>query len=275
MSTHHVFDTPEPTSVYVEIGSGDLSVRCDQTIETVVDVAGQDAEDVTVEQRGDQIVVLSPPNRGGFFSRGGDLSVHVTMPAGSRLGTKLGSADVTVTGRLGETMIKTGSGDVSLDAVDDDAMVETGSGDLQIDSVSGDLRTKSGSGDVEIDKVAGSASISTGSGDVEIGEAGGSVQVKSGSGDMRVREAQHDVSLSTASGDLFVDRMHRGRLQAKNVSGDIRVAIPAGIPVWTDVSSMTGSVRSTLDGAGQPEEGQDYIELRAKTVSGDIMLEQL
>jgi hypothetical protein len=34
-------------------------------------------------------------------------------------------------------------------------------------------------------------------------------------------------------------------------------------------------VRSDLEGAGEPEEGQDYIELRAKTVSGDIQLEQL
>jgi DUF4097 and DUF4098 domain-containing protein YvlB len=101
------------------------------------------------------------------------------------------------------------------------------------------------------------------------------VQVKSGSGDMRVRVAEQDVALSTASGDLVIDRMHRGQLAAKNVSGDIRVGIPAGVPVWTDISSMTGTVRSDLEGAGQPAEGQDYIELRAKTVSGDVHLEQL
>ena len=45
--------------------------------------------------------------------------------------------------------------------------------------------------------------------------------------------------------------------------------------MWTDISSVTGSVRSNLQGAGQPAEGQDYIELRAKTVSGDVYLEQL
>jgi DUF4097 and DUF4098 domain-containing protein YvlB len=92
---------------------------------------------------------------------------------------------------------------------------------------------------------------------------------------MRVREAQQDVSLSTASGDLVIDEMHRGQLAAKNVSGDIKVGIPAGVPVWTDISSMTGSVRSNLEGAGEPEEGQDFIELRAKTISGDVYLEQL
>ena len=52
---------------------------------------------------------------------------------------------------------------------------------------------------------------------------------------------------------------------AKNASGDVRVGIPAGVPVWTDVSSVTGQVHSDLQGAGEPAEGQDYIELRAKT----------
>ena len=99
--------------------------------------------------------------------------------------------------------------------------------------------------------------------------------MKSGSGDLRVREVAGDVTLTTASGDLVVDRMLRGALNAKNASGDIVVGVPAGIPVWTDVSTVSGSVRSSLQGAGEPAEGQEFVELRAKTVSGDISLEQL
>jgi hypothetical protein len=52
------------------------------------------------------------------------------------------------------------------------------------------------------------------------------------------------------------------------------VGIPSGVPVWTDVSTLTGSVTSNLVGAGEPAEGQPYVELRAKTVSGDVRLEQ-
>jgi DUF4097 and DUF4098 domain-containing protein YvlB len=100
------------------------------------------------------------------------------------------------------------------------------------------------------------------------------VQVKSGSGDLRVRQANGDVGLSTASGDLVVDLMRAGRLQASNVSGDIRLGIPAGLPVWTDISAVSGSVSSSLEGAGQPAEGEEFLELRARTVSGDIHLEQ-
>jgi DUF4097 and DUF4098 domain-containing protein YvlB len=268
------FETPGPISLYVELGTGSLSIACDQVTETTVDVSGKDAEDVLVEQRGNQVVVIAPKNRTGFLGRNETVAVHVAMPEGSELATKLGSADVNATGRLGETRVKTGSGDVTLDHVDGDALVETGSGDVEVGETSGDLRVKSGSGDVEVGRAGGSALVSTGSGDVEIGSALAAVTVKSGSGDMLVRDAQADVELSTASGDLVVELMRRGQLAAKNVSGDIRVGIPAGVPVWTDVSSMTGHIRSSLQGAGQPAEGQDYVELRAKTISGDILLEQ-
>jgi len=268
------FETPGPTSLYVEIGNGDLTVRCDDVARAVIDVDGRAADDVVVEQRGRQIVVIGPKNRGGFLGRNDAVSVHATVPHGSSLATKLGSADVTATGRLGETRIKTGSGDVVLEYVDGKALVEAGSGDIQVGEITGDLRAKSGSGTVEVGKAGGPASVSTGSGDVEIGLATDTVDVKSGSGDMRVRDARADVALSTASGDLVVDLMHRGQLEAKNASGDIRVGIPAGVPVWTDVSSVTGRVHSTLVGAGQPEDDQDYVELRARTVSGDVHLEQ-
>lgn len=269
------FQTSSPISLYVELGSGDLVIHTDETTETVVDVDGKDADDVLVEQRGNEVMVIAKQRRTGFFSDSQKLTVRVTMPVDSKLSTKLGSADVRVIGRLGETHLKSGSGDIRLEDVGADASIETGSGDVQIDEVTGSLRIKSGSGDILVANAGGAATVTTGSGDVRFDRAAEALQVKSGSGDMRVGEALQDVALSTASGDLFVDAMHRGQLAAKNVSGDIRVGIPAGVPVWTDISSMTGSVRSNLDGAGEPEEGQDFIELRAKTVSGDIFLEQL
>jgi DUF4097 and DUF4098 domain-containing protein YvlB len=268
------FETPEPTSLYVELGSGSLTVACDEVVETTVEVTGKYADEVTVEQRGRQIVVIAPKNRSTFFGGNDKTDVHVTMPSRSALATKLGSADVTCTGALGETRVKTGSGDVSLDLVDAEALVEAGSGDIEIGEITGELRAKSGSGDVEVGRTRAAVSVSTGSGDIEIGSAEEAVSVKSGSGDLVVRDARSDVALSTASGELLVESMRRGQLQAKNVSGNIRVCVPAGVPVWTDVSTVTGQVRSSLRGAGQPQEGQDYVELRAKTVSGDIQLEE-
>jgi hypothetical protein len=270
----HTFDTPGPTSLYVEIGAGDVAIRADQESGTTVEVTGDDADQVTVEQRGDRIVVIAPQQRAGFFSRSGKLDVRITCPHDSELATQLGSADLVVTGVIGKAVLKAGSGDTDVEAAKGDVRVETGSGDIQLGLVAGDLRVKTGSGDLSVREVGGGASVSTGSGDVEIDQARGDVQVKTGSGDLHVRRPAADVVLSTASGDLTVDLMGAGQLAAKNVSGDIRVGVTSGLPVWTDISTLTGSVSSTLAGAGQPGEGDPYLELHAKTVSGDIYLEQ-
>ncbi len=272
---HKGFETPGPISLYVEIGGGDITVRAEEVTETTIEVDGQDAEDVTVEQRGAQVVVIAPRKATGFFNRHDDLSVTATIPLDSELVTKVASADVVATGRYGKARVKAGSGEVRISELMDEALIDTGSGDVTIEVARGDLRVKCGSGEVRIDRAAGKTSVSTGSGDVYLGVTESATEVKSGSGEIRVKEALSDVSLTTASGDLHVGTFHQGDLRAKGVSGDIWVGIPAGIPVWTDVSCLSGKVTSTLEGAGQPEDGQEFIELRATTVSGDIHLEQL
>jgi hypothetical protein len=47
------------------------------------------------------------------------------------------------------------------------------------------------------------------------------------------------------------------------------------VPVWTDIATVSGEIRSNLTGAGKPEDGADHVELRAKTVSGDIVLTEI
>ncbi|MFL6138474.1 MAG: DUF4097 family beta strand repeat-containing protein [Frankiaceae bacterium] len=269
------FPTPDPTGLHVEIGSGRVTVRAEQTDETRVDVHGEGAEETVVEQRGNQIVVIGPKHRLGLFRSSPDLSVQVSMPLDSELVTQLGTADLTVTGRLRAARLKTGSGDIEVADVAGEATADAGSGDIEIGAVGGDVRVRCGSGRVTLGQVGGAATVSTGSGDIEIGSVAGPAELKSGSGDARVGEARSDVTASTASGDVLVETMHVGRLQAKNVSGDIHVGVPAGVPVWTDVSTLTGHIHSSLAGAGEPSDGQPFIELRAVTVSGDIRLEQL
>ena len=139
----------------------------------------------------------------------------------------------------------------------------------------GDLRVKTGSGHVQLGRVAGSTVVSSGSGRVTVDATEDETVAKTGSGDVRIGEASSHVAMSSGSGDLDVGAIRRGELKAKTASGDVRVGVPAGIPVWTDLSCVSGSVRSNLEGAGRPTEGQDHIEIRATTVSGDITLSQL
>jgi DUF4097 and DUF4098 domain-containing protein YvlB len=275
MPTHR-FETHRPVDLYVELGKGSLVVRATDTTETEVVVNGRDADHVEVEQDGDQISVIAPKQRAGVFGLDRErLDVTVTLPGGSNLAARTGSADVTVEGEIAAGRLKTGSGDLDVQLLTGPGEVTTGSGDVRVGEACAELRVKSGSGDLDIARAGAALSVSTGSGDVEIGAAGGPVVVKTGSGDLDVAEAHGDISFMTGSGDLHVRRTHRGRVTVKGASSDVLLGIPAGTPVWTDISTVSGEIRSRLAGAGQPEDGADHVEVRAKTVSGDIVLTEV
>jgi len=272
----YTFSSPSPAKLYVELGNGRLDVTATETDETVVTVEGDQADDVTVEQDGDEIRVIAPKTAFkllGFGSRG--PQVTVSLPTDSQLRTKTGSADVTAGGRLRAAWAQTGSGDITLDEVTGPVTLAGGSAGMRIATAGGPLQAKSGSGDLVVGTARDEVSFSTGSGDVRIQTAQGRVVAKTGSGDVEIGEASADVTVTTGSGDVRITCQRRGTVSTKGGSGDIKIGIPAGTPVWTDLSTGTGTIRSTVASAGRPAEGQDYVELRGRRGSGDIILEQL
>jgi hypothetical protein len=283
------FATPSPVSLYVEIGAGNVAVDALATSEAVVRVEGQRADEVIVEQRGDRIVVEAPESfRGIFGGKHGfgigivgrfgfdaDLQVTVSLPTGSDLGAKVGSADVTGRGRYRSARIGTGSGRIRIDEITEDSTLDTGSGDIFVWSAAAALRVKAGSGDVAVGSVAGSLVVAVGSGNVRVDSVADVASLKTGSGDIDVRRAATDVSATAASGDVTIRRIDRGSVRANAVSGDISVGVPDGVPTWTDIRSLTGDIRSTLRSVGQPAAGQDHVEIRATTISGDVTLTRL
>ena len=71
--------------------------------------------------------------------------------------------------------------------------------------------------------------------------------------------------------------MHRaaaGRVTARTGSGDVRVGVVAGTPVWTDIRTASGRLSSDLPSTGEPGPDQPYLEVRATTASGDVTLHQ-
>ena len=271
--TEHHFETPRPVSLYLELGSGRIRVEATETTQSHVTISGPDADRVVVDFRDNYLSVLAPRQRGGFG--GSDrLDVQVTVPQHSTLATKTGSADLVASGDLAGVAVRSGSGDVTLESISDAGRIETGSGDISVADVRGELRIKSGSGSVALDSTAAEVTMSTGSGDVTLGRCEAAAQVKTGSGNLDVGEGRADVTLSTGSGTLTVDTAHRGRVTVKSASGGVRLGVPEGVPVWTDLSTVTGRISSTLPTLGEPAPGQDHVELRATTVSGDIALIQ-
>lgn len=275
--TDHTFTTEGPVDLYAELGKGHVEIRTAHTSETTVLVTGPHASEVTVVQDGDAVHVTGPRSSRLGFLGGSDvhIALDITVPHDSRVTVKTGSADIVCHGGFAACQLRSGSGDVRIDDLTGSGVVETGSGDVRVGTAAADLRVKCGSGDIEVTRAAETMALSTGSGDVSVGSNAGPVAVKTGSGDVSVVEARADVALSTGSGDLTVRTAHRGTFTIKGASGHIRLGIPAGTPVWTDITTLSGRIDSDLQGTGAPAEGQDHVEVRAKTASGNITLRQV
>jgi len=262
----HVFETPGRVLVRVSIAEGAVEVTSTSAQRVEVDVqplrnnaASREAVEhtrVELTERGDVCeVVVDAPKRWIGFGRGASIGVRVTCPEGTRLEVSTASADVRTKGRLGEIDAKTASGDLGLDIVD------------------GDLRVATASGDVLVTEIGGSATVKSASGDVDVRLGRGPLSINLASGDVRVARALAGVSLGSASGDLEIGSVESGEIRVQSVSGDVRVGVREGLRVWIDASSVSGSISSDLPPEdGPPAEGTAALEIRARTVSGDVRI---
>jgi len=270
--TTYDFETTGPVELSVELAKGTLTIDTTEAHHAHIEISGRDPERVRVEQHGDRLTVADPQSRNRFAFTHPGFDVTIVVPAASGLALKTATADVEARGSYGSATINTASASVRIGDVEGTAVVSSGSGPVTVAAVRRELRVKSGSGDLVIGTAGASVVASTGSGDITVEHARGQVSAKTGSGDLRVGTADDDVSLATATGDLEIGRVRRGRVIGRGATGDVRVGIPAGTPVWTDISTATGRIRSGLRSVGQPQDGQEHVELRARTASGDITL---
>jgi DUF4097 and DUF4098 domain-containing protein YvlB len=272
----YTFPTPAPVDLVIEVESGVLTVDAEDVTESTVRVEGALAEETVVEFRGNTLSVIGPRSTRGFgFGRSHSLTVRAVVPTGSNVATKTGSADLSAEGVIGRLRSRSGSGDVALNHATREAVIEIGSGNIKVGTAASHLRIKSGSGDVSVGTARSTTAIVTGSGDIAILQSDGPLTLKSGSGDLTVHDGGGELNLATASGDITIGNAAHGALTATSASGDICVCVPSGTPVWTDVTTMTGRVRSTLASTGAPADGQPYVEVRATTVSGDVLLQNV
>ncbi|GAA5000995.1 DUF4097 family beta strand repeat-containing protein [Actinopolymorpha pittospori] len=272
------FATPEPITLRLRLRSGDVIIEASDRDSTEVEVrpsnpnrsADLDAVEETLVEHHDGVIVVEARDHG---PRGSDGSVHVrvALPTGSDIDGHKASADLRATGRLGTVSLNTASGDVQLEHVGP-LSIKSASGDIRCQVVDGDVKVESASGDITLPEVHGSVQISSASGDIDLGQVDGDVRMQSASGDGTVRSAGGSVEVKTASGDMTIGSFHRGQASVDAASGDITIAVARGVSAWLDVSSLTGSVRSALEESDGPADSEDTVEIRARTLSGDISI---
>lgn len=264
----HAFDTPGQPRLRIRNPSGSISVEAVETDRTTVELEALRNDDGTreaianarVEQNGNEVLVEVGGGPGfGIgpawisFGRSPQVGVKIVCPIGVELDCSTASADVSVTGRLGEVEVKTASGDVSVEQV-------------------AKLRVQSASGDVRAGSVEGEARIQTVSGDVRLGSVAGPANAMLVSGDLTIDEAQSDISANTVSGDQRIGAIREGQIKLQSVSGDVRLGVRPGTRLRIDANSTSGDISSEFDVKDRPSEEPSGTEarLQIKTVSGDV-----
>lgn len=265
------FEVSGPVELDVRLASGEIDVETtDEVTRVELELIAHDDESQQLvdearielhDQSGRPQLTIDVPNRrsggftfGFFFGRQG-ITCRARVPHGSLLSIRTKSADVSVDGTVGGATISSASGDVALDRVEGGLNVKTASGDVLARFVRDGVSVQSASGDIQIDTVRGSVSANTASGDVRIDEAYG------------------DVSVGTVSGDQEHGAVLRGTVSAHSVSGDVHIGVRRGSKVFLDCTTVSGDTSSELElSSDSPAGDGPFVEIRAKTVSGDIQI---
>lgn len=271
------FPAPDPLKVSIELGNGQVAVTAGDVSEAVVTLtpASPDDRDALeliarsrVELHGNALHIDVPRLLG--FRVHPDIVIEATVPTGSTISVKSGSADVRLTGTFGETSVKTGSGDVWVDA-GSTARIGTGSGDVRLGLVDA-ASVKSASGDVLVERSRGDVDVTTASGEIHIADLGGDGRLNSASGDVEVGASAGEVAVKTASGAVSV-YARNGEVQVKTATGHAEIVVVGGTPTLLDCSSVTGAIRSELQPSEAPtDDDTERLVVRVRTVSGAIAI---
>jgi hypothetical protein len=274
------FDTPEPVSVIVELGVGNIRIVTGDRTDTNVEVRPSDptkqgdvtaAEQTRVEHAGGRLLVKAPRGWRQYTFRGGgeSVDVHIEMPAGSHVRGEAAVAALHSTGRLGECRFKTGVGEIQVDQAGP-VQLTTGGGDVLVGRAVGRAEISTGSGAVRIGEVDGTAVVKNSNGEIWIGEITGELRVSAANGRIAVDQAHAAVDARTANGDVRLGEVRRGEVLARTAFGKLDVGVRAGVAAWLDLDTHSGTVYNGLDAAEGPGPGDEVVEIRARSGFGDI-----
>jgi len=278
------FDTTGPIAVTVNLAAGDVRVIAGDTPGTTVRVrpgnpsSEQDrsyAEQTVVECADGRLLVKGPKPRGfgviGPSSKTGVIDVEIVLAAGSSLDADGSILNLTGTGTLGATRVKSGVGDIRLDHVAS-ADLKTGTGAVTVQGVDGDATANTGAGDLRIGPVGGRAQLKTGSGETQIEGAAAGLRARSSNGGVQAGRVGGDVDVASANGAIRIGEVAAGRVTLKTALGDLEIGVPEGLPAYLDMHTSFGNVLSRLDASEAPGAGQQHVEITARTSYGDITI---
>jgi DUF4097 and DUF4098 domain-containing protein YvlB len=275
------FDTPDPIAATIDVVAGDVRVSAGERAVTTISVepsdAGSDedrraAEQTRVEYANGKLLVKAPKIRSWLpRSNGGSVNVAVELPAGSDLHGDAALADFTSDGPLGEVRLKTGFGRIRVEQAGK-LSLKSGIGDITVDRATRHADVTSGSGEIRVRELADSAVVRNSNGDTWVGTAHGDLRVSAANGNIAIDAAHASVAAKSANGDVRLGDAVRGSAVLETKLGDVEIGIREGTAAWLDVRATAGRVHNALEAAEAPGESAETVEVRARTVAGDVVI---
>jgi DUF4097 and DUF4098 domain-containing protein YvlB len=275
------FETPQPISVTLELGVGNVRIVASDRTDTIVEVHPSDAADesdvkaaeqVRVDFANGTLRVEGPKSKVFDFSRKTrSVDVSIALPSDSRVSAGMAAGDFHCAGRLGECGFKTSVGNLRLERTGP-LRLETSVGHVTADTIAGDAEISTSSGKVQLGSVEGSVVVKNSNGDTEIDAVTGDVRVRAANGSIRVDRADAGVDLKTSNGSIRVGEVVRGSVVVGTALGDLDIGIAEGTAAWLQMNTAFGHVRNLLDATSRPEESDETVEVRGRTSYGDITI---
>jgi hypothetical protein len=246
VATHH---TPNGLQLLVKNPAGRCEITTSDGADTVVEAEAMNAssasrtaveclvESLRERTGGGHELRVEVPKHKRLLPGFGDAQVliRIRAPHGADLDASTASADVVATGRMGAVDVRTASGDVSIE-------------DAQ------------------------ATEVKTASGNVQLGRMRDATDVKTMSGDVLLLEAGSATDVNTMSGDVRIRRVAAGAIQVRSMSGDLEAAIAPGATLYVDATSASGNVSSEMPVSSVGPSGPADVDLRATSMSGDILV---
>jgi len=223
-----------------------------------------------VEQQGNSIHIGRFEDRD--MQRNISIDYDVTVPAQTRLTSRTGSGDQSLSGLQLPLTANTGSGNITLENIAGDTRIRSGSGDLRINTIKGTLNAETGSGNIRAQGVAGEIVSNTGSGDIEMHQtSAGDVRVGTGSGNVKLYGIKGGLRAETGSGDIQVEgeATHDWRLGAG--SGNITLRLPAQASFNLNARTSSGSLRVKPAVTMQGDFSKNHIQ--GKVGNGGVIVD--
>ena len=275
------YETPEPISVTLQLGVGDVRIVASERTDTVVEVRPSDetdesdvkaAQQVRVDYTNGMLRVTGPKARVFDFSRKTrSVDVSIELPSGSQVSAEMQAGDLRCAGRLGECRLKTSAGNVWLERTGP-LRLTTSAGHITADGITGHAEISTGSGKVQIGDVEGTAVVKNSNGDTTIDGVTGDVRVRAANGDIYVERAGAGVDAKTSNGSIRLGEVVRGSVVLATALGNLDVGIAEGTAAWLAVNTGFGQVRNQLENTTRPDEADETVEVRGRTSYGDITI---